>query len=342
IFTRACRHGTACTREHKKPIQSQTLLLTNFYHNPKHKTIVLKGQVIEKAPTFTDEEEQKHFDEVFEEVYIELEDEYGQIEEMNICQNLGRHLYGNVYVKFRRYKSADKALLALNNRWFDGRPINAELSPVFDFYVACCPQYEKGWTCDRGDFCNFMHLKPISKEAKKRLSALLIQRELERNPKRRHKSNKSRRKYSSKSSSDSYTSNTGSRGSSRSHKSSHRTSSGTLKSSRSSTSSGSHKSSYGSKRRTRSPSRRSTPTYGNDDKRREERSGKNPEVRSSLEKYIIDDFIGEALSNETSKDGFKNYPSTLNQNLANRACNEKKNLPLIDQYFTFDSAEESS
>ncbi|XP_065321134.1 splicing factor U2AF 35 kDa subunit-like [Gordionus sp. m RMFG-2023] len=104
----------------------------------------MKGQVIENAPKFSDEEEQKHFDDVFEELYMELEDEYGQIDELNICQNLGRHLYGNVYVKFRKSESADKALMSINNRWFDQRPINAELSPVVDFRAACCPQYEEG------------------------------------------------------------------------------------------------------------------------------------------------------------------------------------------------------
>ncbi|CAK9301805.1 unnamed protein product, partial [Gordionus sp. m RMFG-2023] len=140
----ACRHGSTCARAHNTPRHSQTILLTNFYHNPKHQTLIMKGQVIENAPKFSDEEEQKHFDDVFEELYMELEDEYGQIDELNICQNLGRHLYGNVYVKFRKSESADKALMSINNRWFDQRPINAELSPVVDFRAACCPQYEEG------------------------------------------------------------------------------------------------------------------------------------------------------------------------------------------------------
>lgn len=33
----------------------------------------------------------------------------------------------------------------LNNRWFNGQPIHAELSPVTDFREACCRQYEMGW-----------------------------------------------------------------------------------------------------------------------------------------------------------------------------------------------------
>lgn len=92
-------------------------------------------------------------------------------------------------------------MIDLNNRWFNGQPIHAELSPVTDFREACCRQYEMGWVlcdgikvkepadwctnvrwfsilsvwflfnreCTRGGFCNFMHLKPISRELRREL-----------------------------------------------------------------------------------------------------------------------------------------------------------------------------
>ncbi len=98
---------------------------------------------------------------------------------------------GNVYIKFRREKDATAAVKDLNNRWFGGRPIYAELSPVTDFREACCRkfhrmltltsstsphiacfffagQYEMG-ECTRAGFCNFMHLKPISRELRAEL-----------------------------------------------------------------------------------------------------------------------------------------------------------------------------
>ena len=46
---------------------------------------------------------QKHYDDFYEEVFFELEDKYGEIEEMNVCENLGDHLVGNVYIKFYKY-----------------------------------------------------------------------------------------------------------------------------------------------------------------------------------------------------------------------------------------------
>uniref|UniRef100_A0A8C4PFH7 U2 small nuclear RNA auxiliary factor 1 like 4 n=1 Tax=Equus asinus asinus TaxID=83772 RepID=A0A8C4PFH7_EQUAS len=63
---------------------------------------------------------------------------------MNVCDNLGDHLVGNVYVKFRREEDAERAVAELNNRWFNGQAVHAELSPVTDFRESCCRQYEMG------------------------------------------------------------------------------------------------------------------------------------------------------------------------------------------------------
>jgi splicing factor U2AF subunit len=91
-----------------------------------------------------DVQAQQEYDEFFEEIFVELEDKYGEIEEMNVCDNLGDHLVGNVYVRFHKEEDAEKAVAELNNRWFNQRPIHCELSPVTDFREACCRQYEMG------------------------------------------------------------------------------------------------------------------------------------------------------------------------------------------------------
>ncbi|XP_024865229.1 splicing factor U2AF 35 kDa subunit isoform X1 [Kryptolebias marmoratus] len=160
----ACRHGDRCSRLHNKPTFSQTILIQNIYRNPQN-----SAQTADASRcAVSDVEMQEHYDEFFEEVFTEMEEKYGEVEEMNVCDNLGDHLVGNVYVKFRREEDAEKAVMDLNNRWFNGQPINAELSPVTDFREACCRQYEMG-ECTRGGFCNFMHLKPISRELRREL-----------------------------------------------------------------------------------------------------------------------------------------------------------------------------
>ncbi|CAG9798100.1 unnamed protein product [Chironomus riparius] len=162
----ACRHGDRCSRIHNKPTFSQTVLLQNLYVNPQNSAKSADGSHL--VANVSDEEMQEHYDNFFEDVFVELEDKYGEIEEMNVCDNLGDHLVGNVYIKFRREEDAERAAKELNNRWFGGRPVYAELSPVTDFREACCRQYEMG-ECTRSGFCNFMHLKPISRELRRYL-----------------------------------------------------------------------------------------------------------------------------------------------------------------------------
>lgn len=40
-----------------------------------------------------------------------MEEKYGEIEEMNVCDNLGDHLVGNVYVKVRNLTFKKSQLL---------------------------------------------------------------------------------------------------------------------------------------------------------------------------------------------------------------------------------------
>lgn len=159
----ACRHGDRCSRVHNKPSFSQTVLIQNLYINLQN---FAKAQGDGKD--IGDNENQRHFDEFYEDIYVELEKEYGEIDEMNVCDNLGDHLIGNVYVKFKHEEDAENAVEKLNNRWFAGKPVYAELSTVTDFREAACRQYEKG-TCERAGQCNFMHIKQISSNLKRRL-----------------------------------------------------------------------------------------------------------------------------------------------------------------------------
>jgi splicing factor U2AF subunit len=40
----------------------------------------------------TDDELQRHFDDTYEELFVEMEEKYGEIEELNICENMSEHL----------------------------------------------------------------------------------------------------------------------------------------------------------------------------------------------------------------------------------------------------------
>lgn len=73
-----------------------------------------------------------------------------------------------MYVRFKYEEDAQKACDALNSRWYAGRPIYCELSPVTDFREACC-RLNSGEGCVRGGFCNFIHRKEPSPELDREL-----------------------------------------------------------------------------------------------------------------------------------------------------------------------------
>lgn len=110
---------------------------------------------------------QHFFEDFYEDVFLEL-NKFGEIEHLCVCDNLADHMVGNVYVKFRDEEGAARALQGLHGRFYAGKPIQVEFSPVTDFRESTCRQYEEG-TCTRGGYCNFMHVRPVARDLRKQL-----------------------------------------------------------------------------------------------------------------------------------------------------------------------------
>ncbi|XP_020583953.1 splicing factor U2af small subunit B [Phalaenopsis equestris] len=159
----ACRHGDRCSRLHNKPTISPTLLLSNMYQRPDMITpgVDAQGQPIDPRKI------QEHFEDFYEDIFEELS-KFGEIESLNICDNLADHMVGNVYVQFKEEDQAAAALRALQGRFYSGRPIIVDFSPVTDFREATCRQFEEN-SCNRGGYCNFMHVKQIGRELRRKL-----------------------------------------------------------------------------------------------------------------------------------------------------------------------------
>ncbi|CAN1171541.1 Splicing factor U2af small subunit A [Linum perenne] len=159
----ACRHGDRCSRMHTKPSVSPTILLSNMYQRPDMITpgVDPNGNPIDPRKI------QEHFEDFYEDLFEELS-KYGEIESLNVCDNLADHMVGNVYVQFREEDQAANALRNLTGRFYAGRPIIVDFSPVTDFREATCRQYDEN-TCNRGGYCNFMHLKRIGRELRRQL-----------------------------------------------------------------------------------------------------------------------------------------------------------------------------
>ena len=77
-------------------------------------------------------------------------------------------MVGNVYVKFEDEEAAEKSIQKLFGRYYAGRPLACEYSPVTDFRESRCRQFDEG-TCSRGGYCNFMHVREPSRDLRKHL-----------------------------------------------------------------------------------------------------------------------------------------------------------------------------
>jgi splicing factor U2AF 35 kDa subunit len=95
----------------------------------------------------------------FEDIYMELS-KFGHLEALHVVDNLGDHMIGHIYANFQDEEMASDALQGLQGRYYDGRLLQVEFSPVTDFREARCRDYDEE-ACARGGFCNFLHVKPV-------------------------------------------------------------------------------------------------------------------------------------------------------------------------------------
>eukprot|EP01128_Nolandella_sp_AFSM9_P004400 TRINITY_DN1968_c0_g1_i1.p1 TRINITY_DN1968_c0_g1~~TRINITY_DN1968_c0_g1_i1.p1 ORF type:complete len:348 (-),score=80.49 TRINITY_DN1968_c0_g1_i1:330-1235(-) len=153
----ACRHGERCSRLHNKPQESQTLLINNLFQTP------FTQYDANSKPLFDVEQAQQFFDDFYEDIFLEV-CKFGEVDQIFTCRNLGDHLIGNVYVRFFEEDDALKCKEAIQNRYYYGRPVICDLSPVTDFREARCRQYDET-ICSRGGYCNFMHVQEPSDAA---------------------------------------------------------------------------------------------------------------------------------------------------------------------------------
>jgi splicing factor U2AF subunit len=153
----ACRHSDRCSRLHHKPAFSQTLLIKHIYQHP------IRLAELQAAAGMSGMQDKDQAIEDFlcfwEDMYMEFS-KFGRVEAIHIVDNLGDHMIGNVYAKFFDEEEASDALQAMNGRYYDGRLLNVEFSPVTDFREARCRDYDEE-QCSRGGFCNFLHVKPV-------------------------------------------------------------------------------------------------------------------------------------------------------------------------------------
>ncbi|KAG7348324.1 zinc finger domain containing protein [Nitzschia inconspicua] len=154
----ACRHSDRCSRLHHRPAFSPTLLIKHIYRHPVR--LAELQQAATAGETVIDQKQaMEDFLCFYEDMFLELS-KFGRIDELHVCDNLGDHMIGHVYCKFFNEEDASDALQVMNGRFYDGRRMEVEFSPVTDFREARCRDYDETF-CSRGGFCNFLHSKPV-------------------------------------------------------------------------------------------------------------------------------------------------------------------------------------
>lgn len=160
----ACRNGDRCNRLHIKPNSGQTILIPHMY------PCIPEAMAVANDEDWDDEtyaRAQDHLEQFYVEVFAELA-KLGEIEDMVVVDNVSEHMLGNVYCKYFREEDANKAAAAMTNRFYGSRLISVEYSPVMDFREARCRAFHET-RCTRGGLCNFMHIKHIPKQVKRKV-----------------------------------------------------------------------------------------------------------------------------------------------------------------------------
>ena len=133
---------------------SQTILFKHLYQNPKEAISFAEGNKISDKDLKASLD---HFYDFYEEMFTELSN-FGELLELNVCDNLGDHMIGNVYAKFSNEEYASRAFNTLAGKYYHSNLVQEEYSPVVNFKECRCRNYEED-RCERGGFCNFLKKK---------------------------------------------------------------------------------------------------------------------------------------------------------------------------------------
>ena len=133
-------------------------MFKHLYQNPPAAIAFAEGNQVSDEDL---KEALKHFEQFYEEIFLELSN-FGELKDLSVVDNLGDHLIGNVYAKFNDEESASKAFNALAGKYYHSDLVDEEYCPFINIKDCKCRKYEDG-LCQRGAFCNFLHIKEVNK-----------------------------------------------------------------------------------------------------------------------------------------------------------------------------------
>ncbi|CDQ96252.1 unnamed protein product [Oncorhynchus mykiss] len=137
LKTGACRFGDRCSRKHVHPPSSPTLMIRGMFATFGMDQRSRDDYDTDACLEHSEEEVQQQFVDFYEDVLPEFRTA-GKVVQFKVSCNFEPHLRGNVYVQFDTEEQCREAFVMFNGRWYAGKQLQCEFSPVTRWKTAIC------------------------------------------------------------------------------------------------------------------------------------------------------------------------------------------------------------
>ncbi|TSM94702.1 U2 small nuclear ribonucleoprotein auxiliary factor 35 kDa subunit-related protein 2 [Bagarius yarrelli] len=156
IKTGACRFGDRCSRKHEHPTTSTTLMVRGMFVTFAMEQSRRDDYDTDASLEYSEDEMRQQFMDFYDDVLPEFRNA-GKVVQFKVSCNFEPHLRGNVYVQYDTEDQCKKAFMMFNGRWYAGRQLQCEFSPVTKWKTAICGLFDRR-KCPKGKHCNFLHV----------------------------------------------------------------------------------------------------------------------------------------------------------------------------------------
>ncbi|XP_055769703.1 uncharacterized protein LOC129845808 isoform X2 [Salvelinus fontinalis] len=156
LKTGACRFGDRCSRKHVHPPSSPTLMIRGMFATFGMDQRSRDDYDTDACLEHSEEEVQQQFVDFYEDVLPEFRTA-GKVVQFKVSCNFEPHLRGNVYVQFDKEEQCREGFMMFNGRWYAGKQLQCEFSPVTRWKTAICGLFDRQ-KCPKGKHCNFLHV----------------------------------------------------------------------------------------------------------------------------------------------------------------------------------------
>ncbi|XP_016312396.1 U2 small nuclear ribonucleoprotein auxiliary factor 35 kDa subunit-related protein 2 [Sinocyclocheilus anshuiensis] len=156
LKTGACRFGDRCSRKHEHPTSSTTLMVRGMFVTFGMEQSRRDDYDTDASLEYSEEEMHQQFLDFYEDALPEFKNA-GRVLQFKVSCNFEPHLRGNVYVQYDTEEQCREAFMMFNGRWYAGRQLQCEFSPVTRWKTAICGLFDRR-KCPKGKHCNFLHV----------------------------------------------------------------------------------------------------------------------------------------------------------------------------------------